>query len=186
MTYALNITDPKLIDKDTAADIISFVFASEGTVTDTMADIDYSASVSFTDGSGTSPLSGLDMHCYFYADIAKQDDNFKAGIDVAAHSVGSKGEDTNPMQALGSVARTKDMITYKVDTVGMEMKAPDMAKHTINLGTDASFIFSKNILEDISMPKETVKVFETKVNEWQTIKDEITTNLSALSTLLNL
>jgi len=192
MTYALNITDPKLIDKDTAADIISFVFASEGTVTDTMADIDYSASVSFTDGSGTSPLSGLDMHCYFYADIAKQDDNFKAGIDVAAHSVGSKGEDTNPtfanftMQALGSVARTKDMITYKVDTVGMEMKAPDMAKHTINLGTDASFIFSKNILEDISMPKETVKVLETKVNEWQTIKDEITTNLSALSTLLNL
>jgi hypothetical protein len=36
------------------------------------------------------------------------------------------------------------------------------------------------------IPNDTVKVLETKVNEWQAIKDEITANLNALSTLLNL
>ena len=36
------------------------------------------------------------------------------------------------------------------------------------------------------MPKETVNVLETKVTEWQTIKEEVMANLKALSTMLNL
>ena len=90
------------------------------------------------------------------------------------------------MQALGSVVKAPDMITYNIDTINIEMEEAEKEKYTLKLGTDASFIFSKNILEDIVMPKETVKVLETKVNEWQTIQDEITANLKALSTLLNL
>ena len=193
MTYAINIADPKLIDKDTNADILSFVFASEGTVTDTVADIDYSLAMSFTNNSGDSSFANFDMHCYFYADTTQQDDNFEVGMEATAHgNLDSEDKDTKQtlmnitMQAVGSVAKTPDMITYKIDTIDMDMEIPGTEEYAVRLGTDASVIFSKNILEDISMPTETVKVLETKVSEWQAIKEEITANLSALSTLLNL
>lgn len=193
MTYTLNITDPKLIDKDTKADIISFVFATEGTITDTTAKIDYSASMSVTNDTEKSSLSDIDMHYYFYADTTKQNDNFKIGMDVTAYN-GLDGKDKGTkqvlmniaMQALGTVEKAPDIIIYKVDTIGMDLKTPDTEQYTVQLETDASVIYSKNILEDIVIPNDTVKVLETKVNEWQAIKDEITANLNALSTLLNL
>ena len=90
------------------------------------------------------------------------------------------------MQGVGSVTKTSDMITYKIDTINIEMDEAEKGANTLKLETDASVIFSKNILEDIVMPKETVNVLETKVNEWQTIKEEVTANLDALSTHLNL
>ena len=191
ITYAITITDPKAIDKNTTADMISCIFASKGTITDTLADIDYSASISIavTPDTETPPLSGLDMHCYFYADTTKENDNFKIGMDVTSHRSFDSEKNTPlnfAIQALGSVAKAPDMITYKIDTVDMEMETPGIEKYAINLGTEASVIYSKNILDDINMPKETVNVFETKVNEWQTIKDEITANIAALSSLLNL
>lgn len=193
MTYTLNITDPKLIDKDTKADIISFVFATEGTITDTTAKIDYSASMSVTNDTEKSSLSDIDMHYYFYADTTKQNDNFKIGMDVTAYN-GLDGKDKGTkqvlmniaMQALGTVEKAPDIIIYKVDTIGMDLKTPDTEQYTVQLETDASVIYSKNILEDIVIPNDTVKVLEIKVNEWQAIKDEITANLNALSTLLNL
>ena len=192
MTYTLNIADPKLIDKDTKADIISFVLATKGTITDTTADIDYSASMSFTNDTDDSSLSDLDMHCYFYADTTKQDDNFEVGMDVTAYN-GLDGKDKGTkqvlmniaMQALGTVVKAPDIIIYKVDTIDMDLKAPDTEQYAVQLETDASVIYSKNILEDIVMPNDTVKVLETKVNEWQAIKEEITANLNALSTLIN-
>ena len=192
MTYTLNIADPKLIDKDTKAAIISFVFATKGTITDTTADIDYSASMSFTNDTDDSSLSDLDMHCYFYADTTKQDDNFEVGMDVTAYN-GLDGKDKGTkqvlmniaMQALGTVVKAPDIIIYKVDTIDMDLKAPDTEQYAVQLETDASVIYSKNILEDIVMPNDTVKVLETKVNEWQAIKEEITANLNALSTLIN-
>ena len=90
------------------------------------------------------------------------------------------------MQALGSVVKAPDMITYNIDTISMAMDEAEKGKHTLTLGTEASVIFSKKILEDIVMPKETVNVLETKVTEWQTIKEEVMANLKALSTMLNL
>ena len=206
MTYMLNITDPKTADKDSGANMISCVFASTGTVTDTVADIDYSASVSvtnvtdaskismaFSTDTESSPLSDFDMHCSFYADTTKQSDNFNIGMDVTAqNSHDNENESTKfttlnlAMRLLGSVAKTPDMITYKIDTIGLEIATSDNEQYIAQLETDASVIYSKNILEDITMPKETIKVLETKVNEWQSIKDEITANLFALSSLLNL
>ena len=133
------------------------------------------------------------MHYYFYADTTKQNDNFKIGMDVTAYN-GLDGKDKGTkqvlmniaMQALGSVEKAPDIIIYKVDTIGMDLKTPDTEQYTVQLETDASVIYSKNILEDIVLPNDTVKVLETKVNEWQAIKDEITANLNALSTRLNL
>lgn len=206
MTYKLNITDPKAADKESGANMISCVFASKGAITDTTADIDYSASVSVTNVSDDSkismdfstdteysPLSGLDMHCSFYADTTKQADNFKIDMDVIArNNLDSESDGVQftslnlAMRALGSVAKTSEMITYKIDTIDMEIAAPDNEQYIARIGTDTSVIYSKNILEDITMPTETVRVLETKVNEWQSIKDEITANIVALSSLLNL
>ena len=90
------------------------------------------------------------------------------------------------MQALGSVVKAPDMITYNIDTISMAMDEAEKGKHTLKLGTEASVIFSKKILEDIVMPKETVNVLETKITKWQTIKEEVMANLNALSTMLNL
>ena len=185
----LNITEPDTADKDSKAGIVSCVFASRGSVTDTAADIDCFVSVSFTDTPDTPLLPVFDMHGTFYADTAKQSDNFKIGMDMDITP--SRNDNMNEsiaasMQASGSVVKAPDMITYNIDTINIEMKELEKEKHTLKLGTDASVIFSKNILEDIVMPKETVNVLETKVNEWQAIKEEITANLSALSTLLNL
>ena len=90
------------------------------------------------------------------------------------------------MQALGSVVKAPDMITYNIDTINIEMDEAEKGAHTLKLGTEASVVLSKNILEDIVMPKETVNVLETKVNEWQTIKDAAIANFSALSNRLNL
>ena len=185
----LNITEPDTADKDSKAGIVSCVFASKGSVTDTAADIDCFVSVSFTDNPDTPLLPVFDMHGTFYADTAKQSDNFKIGMDMDITP--SRNDNMNEsiaasMQASGSVVKVPDMITYNIDTINIEMKELEKEKHTLKLGTDASVIFSKNILEDIVMPKETVNVLETKVNEWQAIKEEITANLSALSTLLNL
>ena len=114
-------------------------------------------------------------------------------MDVTAYN-GLDGKDKGTkqvlmniaMQALGTVVKAPDIIIYKVDTIDMDLKAPDTEQYAVQLETDASVIYSKNILEDIVMPNDTVKVLETKVNEWQAIKDEITANLNALSTLLNL
>ena len=185
----LNITEPDTADKDSKAGIVSCVFASKGSVTDTAADIDCFVSVSFTDNPDTPLLPVFDMHGTFYADTAKQSDNFKIGMDMDITP--SRNDNMNEsiaasMQASGSVVKAPDMITYNIDTINIEMKELEKEKHTLKLETDASVIFSKNILEDIVMPKETVNVLETKVNEWQAIKEEITANLSALSTLLNL
>jgi len=190
MTYTLNITGSNTADKDSkAGGIVSCVFASKGSVTDTAADIDCSVSVSFTDNPDTPLLPVFDMRGTFYADTAKQSDNFKIGMDMSitpSRDNKINGAIEASMQALGSVVKAPDMITYNIDTINVEMEEAEKEKHTLKLGTDASVIFSKNILEDIVMPKETVKVLETKVNEWQTIQDEITANLKALSTLLNL
>lgn len=198
MTYTLNIIDPTIIDKDTNADVISFSFASEGTVTDTLADIDYVVSMAFSDDSDDSPLGNFDMHCSFYADTAQQDDNFEISIEAIAHSnmknednLDGEEEDAKDtrmnftMQVVGSVAKTPDMITYKIDIIDMDMEIPGTDDYTVRLATDASVVYSKNILEDIAMPKETVNVLETKANEWQAIKDQITANVAALSTLIN-
>lgn len=189
MTYTLDITDSNTADKDSKAGIVSCVFVSKGSVTDTTADIDCSVSVSFTDTLDTPLLPVFDMHGTFYADTSKQDENFKIGMDMDITS--SRNDKINgvieaSMQASGSVVKAPDMITYNIDTINIEMEEVEKEKYTLKLGTDASVIFSKNILEDIVMPKETVKVLETKVNEWQAIKDEITANLNALSPLLNL
>ena len=189
MTYTLDITESNTADKDSKAGIVSCVFASKGSVTDTTADIDCSVSVSFTDTPDTQLLPVFDMHGTFYADTAKQNENFKIGMDMDITP--SRNDNMNEsiaasMQASGSVVKAPDMITYNIDTINIEMEEVEKEKYTLKLGTDASVIFSKNILEDIVMPKETVKVLETKVNEWQAIKDEITANLNALSTLLNL
>lgn len=190
MTYTLNITESNTADKDSkAGGIVSCVFASKGSVTDRAADIDCSVSVSFTDNPDTPLLPVFDMRGTFYADTAKQNENFKIGMDMSitpSRNNKINGAIEASMQALGSIAKTPDMITYNIDTINIEMAELEKEAYALQLGTDASVIFSKNILEDIVMPKETVKVLETKVNEWQTIKDEVTANLKALSTLLNL
>lgn len=189
LTYSFTITAPNTEDKDLKAGIVSCVFASKGSVTDTTADIDCSVSVSFTDNPDTPLLPVFDMHGTFYADTAKQDDNFQIGMDMSITP--SRNSKTNgaievSMQALGSVVKAPDMITYNIDTISMAMDEAEKGKHTLKLGTEASVIFSKNILENIVMPKETVNVLETKVTEWQTIKEEVMANLNALSTMLNL
>ena len=189
MTYTLDITDSNTADKDSKAGIVSCVFASKGSVTDTAADIDCSVSVFFTDTPDTPLLPVFDMHGTFYADTAKQNENLKISMDMditPSRNDKINGTIGTSMQVSGSIAKTPDMITYNIDTINIEIEEVEKEKYTLKLGTDASVIFSKNILEDIVMPKETVKVLETKVNEWQTIKGEVTANLKALSTLLNL
>lgn len=71
------------------------------------------------------------MHCYFYADTTQQDDNFEVGMEATAHgNLDSEDKDTKQtlmnitMQAVGSVAKTPDMITYKIDTIDMDMEIP--------------------------------------------------------------
>ena len=181
MTYSFSIADPET----PAVARVSCVFASEGSVTDTTADIDCSLVVSFTDNPDTPLLPVFDMHGAFYADTTKQDDNFQIGMDMSIAPTRNEDVDIS-MQVVGSVTKTSDMITYKIDTINIEMDEAEKGANTLKLETDASVIFSKNILEDIVMPKETVNVLETKVNEWQTIKEEVTANLDALSTHLNL
>ena len=185
LTYSFTIADPETPD----AAIVSCTFTSEGSVTDTAADVDCSLSIFFTDNPDTPLLPVFDMHGVFYADTAKQDDNFQIGMDMSITP--SRNSKTNgaievSMQALGSVVKAPDMITYNIDTISMAMDEAEKGKHTLKLGTEASVIFSKNILEDIVMPKETVNVLETKITEWQTIKEEVMANLKALSTMLNL
>ncbi len=165
------------------------MFTSEGSVTDTVADVNCSLAIFFTDNPNTPLLPVFDMHGTFYADTAKQDDNFQIGMDMSITP--SRNSKTNgaievSMQALGSVVKAPDMITYNIDTISMAMDEAEKGKHTLKLGTEASVIFSKKILEDIVMPKETVNVLETKITEWQTIKEEVMANLNALSTMLNL
>ena len=185
LTYSFTITDPETPD----ANIVSCMFTSEGSVTDTVTDVNCSLAIFFTDNPNTPLLPVFDMHGTFYADTAKQDDNFQIGMDMSITP--SRNSKTNgaievSMQALGSVVKAPDMITYNIDTISMAMDEAEKGKHTLKLGTEASVIFSKNILEDIVMPKETVNVLETKVTEWQTIKEEVMANLNALSTMLNL
>jgi hypothetical protein len=185
LTYSFTITDPETPD----ANIVSCMFTSEGSVTDTAADVDCSLSIFFTDNPDTPLLPVFDMHGAFYADTAKQDDNFQIGMDMSITP--SRNSKTNgaievSMQALGSVVKAPDMITYNIDTISMAMDEAEKGVHTLTLGTEASVVLSKNILEDIVMPKETVNVLETKVNEWQTIKDAAIANFSALSNRLNL
>lgn len=185
LTYSFTITDPETPD----ANIVSCMFTSEGSVTDTVADVNCSLAIFFTDNPNTPLLPVFDMHGAFYADTAKQDDNFQIGMDMSITP--SRNSKTNgaievSMQALGSVVKAPDMITYNIDTISMAMDEAEKGKHTLKLGTEASVIFSKNILEDIVMPKETVNVLETKITEWQTIKEEVMANLNALSTMLNL
>lgn len=189
MHYAMSFLNLKQNDKG-AVDQMSVSFDTEGTVSDTAADIDCTMAMSLTDSSDKQQAIDMDMEWYFYADTLKAKDNFAMGMDMnmaSARTDTHKVENMNAgVHAAGSIEKTDGMITYYVDAIMMNMEVPGAGEHRITLDTDAKVVFSKDILKDIEMPEETVKVLETKVSEWNSIKDEITAKLAELSFQLNL
>ena len=183
---SLNCTSTFSDPRANSNEKIIISFKSKGSVSETAANVDYSFMLGFPN-IASQPFSGIGMHCYFYADTQKPQENFKTGIDVQIQSPESRslaGKSVNnklknidfALQAVGGIQKAKDTVTYTINSIGLDVKVPT-ENNAFMFETDATVVLNKKIPKSIEMPKETVYVLETKNDEWERIQEEIGANL---------